>query len=108
MLAAIIFSKRQELCKYLTHRVLAQSSDSTLLDYNFNIETVIASDSMIKVNEQLINLELIIQCTDDIHRVTIEMNYQEASEFMQKLATIESELLSASKQAAAASEVDDE
>ena len=107
-LAAIIFSKRQELCKYLTHKALAQSTDTTLLDYNFNIETVIASDSLIKVNEQLINLELILQCTDDIQRVTIEMNYQEASEFMAKLAMIESELMSASKQSSSATPQDDE
>ena len=60
MLAAIIFAKRQELSSYLTHRVLQQTTDAVLLDYNYNIETVIASDSLMKVNEQMLVLELIL------------------------------------------------
>ncbi len=61
-LAAIIFAKRQELCKYLTQHVLCQTTDSMLVDYNFNIETVISSDSFSKVNEQLLNLEMVLKC----------------------------------------------
>ena len=88
----------------MTHRVLQQTTDSVLLDYNYNIETVIASDSLMKVNEQMLVLELILQCTDEIRRVTIEMNLMEASEFLQKLTQVESELLAASKSAAAKAE----
>ncbi len=51
MLSAIIFGKRQELCKYLTNKVFSQATDSVLLDYNFNIETIISSDSFAKINE---------------------------------------------------------
>ena len=57
-----------------------------LLDYNFNIETILSSDSYAKVNEQLLNMELILQCEGDkLRRVTIEMNLVEASEFLSKL-----------------------
>ncbi len=51
VLAAIIFGKRQELCTYLTQRVFRQATDQVLLDYNFNVETVISSDSYAQVNE---------------------------------------------------------
>ena len=97
VLSAIIFGKRQELCKYLTHKVFCQTTDSVLLDYNFNIETIISSDSYAKVNEQLLNVELILQNEDKLRRVTIEMNLVEANEFLSKLQTIESELITASK-----------
>lgn len=67
------------------------------MDYNFNIETVISSDSFIKVNEQLIILELVLSCQDQLRRVSIEMNLAESNEFLQKLQTIESEMIVASK-----------
>lgn len=75
-----------------------QSTDSVLLDYNFNIETIVSSDSYAKVNEQLLNLELVLQCEDHLRRVTIEMNLVEASEFLSKMEAIESEMVAASRQ----------
>ena len=97
ILSAIVYAKRQELCKYLTHRVFTQTTDQVLLDYNFNVETVISSDSYSKVNEQLLHLELVLQCEDKLRRVTIEMNAAEAERFLQNLEAIEGELLVASK-----------
>lgn len=68
-----------------------------LLDYNFNIETIIASDSFSKVNEPILNLELILRCGDSkIKRVNIEMNLDESFEFVDRLKLIEKELLTAS------------
>jgi len=58
---------------------------------------VISSDSFIKVNEQLIILELVLSCQDQLRRVSIEMNLAESNEFLQKLQTIESEMIVASK-----------
>ena len=84
-MAAIIFAKRQELCKYLTQLVFTQSTDKTLIDYNFNVETIVSSDSFARVNEQLLNIELVLKCHDQLERVTIEMNLTEASDFLQRL-----------------------
>lgn len=58
---------------------------------------MISSDSFIKVNEQLIILELVLSCQDQLRRVSIEMNLAESNEFLQKLQTIESEMIVASK-----------
>ena len=55
-----VFARRNELVKVLTELVFRQSVDSYLLDYNYNIETVIASDSFSKLNEQLLVLELLL------------------------------------------------
>ena len=41
--------------------VFSEATDSVLLDYNYSIETVLASDSFNKVNEVLLNLELILR-----------------------------------------------
>ena len=60
VLSAIVYGRRQETAKYLTQSVFRQSTDSVLLDYNFNVETVISSDSYLKVHEQILNLELIL------------------------------------------------
>ena len=68
-----------------------------LLDYNFNIETIISSDSFYRVNEQLLILELLLQNEDKLRRVTIEMNPAEAERFLQNIEAIEGELLVASK-----------
>jgi hypothetical protein len=46
-------------------------------------------------------MELILQCEDELRRVTIEFNISEATEFLQKLTTIENELIYASKVATA-------
>ena len=51
VVAVAIFSRREELAKVLTELIFRQSVDSYLLDYNYNIETTIASDSFSKVNE---------------------------------------------------------
>ena len=48
----------------LTELVFRQSIDSYLLDYNYNIETVISSDSFSKQNEQLLVLELMLAQND--------------------------------------------
>ena len=60
VLSAIIFGRRQETAKYLTQTVFRQATDLILLDYNFNVETVISSDSYLKVHEQILNLELVL------------------------------------------------
>jgi hypothetical protein len=59
-LSAIIYGRRQETAKYLTQAVFRQATDSILLDYNFNVETVVSSDSYLKVHEQILNLELVL------------------------------------------------
>ena len=51
MVAVAIFARREELAKVLTELVFRQSVDSYLLDYNYNIETTISSDTFSKVNE---------------------------------------------------------
>ena len=51
MVAVSIFARRDELAAILTELVFRQSSDSYLLDYNYNIETTISSDAFSKVNE---------------------------------------------------------
>lgn len=60
MVAIAIFARREELSKVLTELVFRQSVDSYLLDYNYNVETTIGSDSFAKVNEQLLVLELFL------------------------------------------------
>lgn len=55
-----VFARRNELVKVLTELVFRQSVDSYLLDYNYNVETVMASDSHSKLNEQLLVLELLL------------------------------------------------
>ena len=60
MVAIAIFARREELAKVLTELVFRQSVDSYLLDYNYNVETTIGSDSFAKVNEQLLVLELFL------------------------------------------------
>ena len=46
-----VFSRRNEIVRVLTELVFRQSADSYLLDYNFNVETIISSDSFSKQNE---------------------------------------------------------
>ena len=60
LISVVIFSRRNELAQVLTELVFRRAHDSYLLDYNFNVETVISSDSFYKVNEQLLNLELVL------------------------------------------------
>jgi hypothetical protein len=55
-----IFSRRDELAHVLTELCFRKASDSFLLDYNYNIETVMSSDSFLKINEPLLVLELFL------------------------------------------------
>lgn len=74
------------------------------MDYNYNIETVLSSDTFLKVNEQIMVLELFLALnpqtspTGDkaIRRVVVEMNLDEARAFVNKLKDIEKELIAAS------------
>lgn len=54
-----------------------------------------ASDTMMKVNEPLLVLELFLRGSDgkDLERVIIEMNRLEAKAFVAKLKEIEREVL---------------
>ena len=97
-----VFSRRSEIVKVLTELVFRQSVDAYLLDYNYNIETVISSDSFSRQNEQLLVLELMLAQNDasegqQIRRVTIEMNVEETRAFVSKLKDIEREVLMASQ-----------
>ena len=60
IIAVSVFARRNELVRVLTELIFRQSVDSYLLDYNYNIETQIASDSYSKLNEQLLVLELFL------------------------------------------------
>ena len=51
IIAVAVFARRNELVKVLTELVFRQSVDSYLLDYNYNIETVLSSDNYSKLNE---------------------------------------------------------
>lgn len=102
IIAFAVFSRRNELAKVLTELVFRQSVDSYLLDYNYNVETVISSDSFSKQNEQLLILELFLAQNDAnegqmIRRVVVEMNVDEARTFVAKLKDIEREILQASQ-----------
>lgn len=61
-----------------------------MLDYNFNVETVMSSDSFLKVNEPLLILELFLSGENQaIKRVVVEMNMDEARAFIDQLRAIE-------------------
>ena len=71
------------------------------MDYNYNIETVVASNNFSKLNEQLLVLELFLAQNSDtegevVRRVIVEMNVDEARAFVAKLRDIEREVLMAS------------
>ena len=109
MVAVAIFARREELSKVLTELVFRQSVDSYLLDYNYNVETTISSDSFAKVNEQLLILELFLaqngpqtgesgtHSDKNIRRVVVELNLEEARTFVGKLKDIEKEIIAASQ-----------
>ena len=108
MVSVAIFARREELAKVLTELVFRQSVDSYLLDYNYNIETTISSDSFSKVNDQLLILELFLAQNapspgesgnfgdKHIRRVVVELNLEEARTFVGKLRDIEKEIIAAS------------
>ena len=109
MVATAIFARREELSKVLTELVFRQSVDSYLLDYNYNVETTISSDSFAKVNEQFLILELFlaqngpqtgesgVHSDKNIRRVVVELNLEEARTFVRKLKDIEKEIIAASQ-----------
>jgi len=102
VIAFAVFARRNELVRVLTELVFRQSVDSYLLDYNYNIETVLSSDSFSKQNEQLLVLELFLAQNDAqegqmVRRVLVEMNVEEARAFVTKLKGIEREVLLASQ-----------
>lgn len=83
LIAVSIFTRRDELVQVLTELIFRKSSDSYLLDYNYNIETVLSSDSFMKVNEPLLVLELFLSGEDEsIKRVVVELNIDEARAFV--------------------------
>lgn len=86
-----MFSRREELRKVLTELVLQQAIDKHLVDYNYNVELCLSSDTMMRVNESMLVLELFLRGTDgkDLERVIIEMNKVEAKAFVTKLKEIE-------------------
>lgn len=74
----------------LTELVFRKASDSYLLDFNYNIETVMSSDSFLKVNEPLLLLELFLSAENSgIKRVVVELNIDEARAFVDQLKAIE-------------------
>ena len=96
-----VFARRNELAKVLTELVFRESVDSFLLDYNYNVETVISSDMFNKQQEQLLVLELFLAQNDDgdqrkVRRVVVELNLEEARAFVSKLKDIEREVVAAS------------
>lgn len=67
----------------LTELVFRKTSDSYLLDFNYNIESVLSSDSFMKVNESLMVLELYLSADNDaVKRVVVELNIDEARAFV--------------------------
>ena len=105
IISVAVFARRNELVKVLTELVFRQSVDSYLLDYNYNVETVISSDTYSKLNEHLLVLELLLaqnNCAESgvgesVRIVVIEMNVEEARAFVAKLRDVERELLMASQ-----------
>ena len=102
IIAFAVFARRNELAKVLTELVFRQSVDSYLLDYNYNVETVLSSNSFSKQSEQLLVLELFLAQNDAnegqvVRRVVIEMNVDEARAFVAKLKDVEREVIQASQ-----------
>jgi hypothetical protein len=97
-----VFSRREELRKVLTELVMSSALDKHLVDYNYNVELCLASDSLMRVNESMLVLELFLRGSDgkDLERVVIEMNKQEARAFVAKLKEIEKEVLGNNQQSA--------
>jgi COMM domain len=95
ILSICVFSRREELRKVLTELVLQQAVDKHLVDYNYNVELCLSSDTMMKVNESMLVLELFLRGSDGKHleRIIIEMNRQEAKAFVAKLKEIEKEVI---------------
>ena len=91
ILAICVFSRREELRKVLTELVFQSALDHHLVDYNYNIELCLSSDTMMRVNEPLLVLELFLRGSDgkELEKVVIEMNKVEAKAFVSKIKEIE-------------------
>ena len=91
ILSVCVFSRREELRKVLTELVFQSAVDRHLVDYNYNVELCLSSDTMLKVNEPMLVLELFLRGCDgkELERVIIEMNKVEAKAFVSKLREIE-------------------
>jgi len=100
ILAVCIFARREELRRVFTEIVFQRSVDTHLVDYNYNVELCVASESFSKVNEPLLILELFLRGEDGkrLERVVIEMNQQEAKAFVAKLKEIEREIIGSAMQ----------
>lgn len=91
ILAICVFSRREELRKVLTELVFQSALDRHLVDYNYNVELCLSSDTMMRVNEPLLVLELFLRGSDgkELEKVVIEMNKVEAKAFVSKIKEIE-------------------
>ena len=102
MLSVCVFSRREELRKVLTELVFQSAVDKHLVDYNYNVELCLSSDTMMKVNEPMLVLELFLRGCDgkNLERVIIEMNKVEAKAFVSRLKEIEREIVTNAQQSA--------
>lgn len=97
------YSRRSELRKVLTELVFKSVQDASLLDYNYNIEQVLWSDSCKQVCESMLVLELFIKTGegqgghDQIKRVVVDCTLEETREFVGRLVSIEKEVVAASQ-----------
>ena len=84
--------------------VVDQCSDKTLIDYNFNVEMVMSSSSSMKMGGgyPLLVLELKLRVNQDenghhngkaIQRVIVELDREEARDFLSRLTKIEKEIV---------------
>ena len=88
IIAAAVLARREELRKVLTDAVLKETSDLSLIDYNYNIELVMSSNASQKVQAPMMTLELFLRVNvdelgethsgKDIQRVVLELSLEEA------------------------------
>ena len=98
VISVSLFARREELRAIFTQLVLRRTSDSYLVDYNYNIELCLASGELSKVMEPLLVLELLLRDGgrgEKARRVVLELSHKEAQTFVQQLAAIEKELVQA-------------
>jgi hypothetical protein len=62
------YSRRSELKKIMTDLVFKQTQDTSLLDYNYNIEQVIWADSCKRVAEAILVLEVFLQTYPEVEQ----------------------------------------
>ena len=61
IIATTVYARRNELRTILTEIVLGGCTDKQLIDYNFNIEMVVSSNSSQRVMQPLLVLELMLR-----------------------------------------------